>query len=141
MKVVDLGFPGGIGVRLIAVAAFAGLALAGVAFVEHGSATTTAISTTTAPSTSGRLTLEATFPVAHWTVQVQGHEKSVTPDGQFRATTEVTGDPATIFISAEPADPTSDTPVALRWRLAERNGMLWGAGSVSGTLSAVERAR
>jgi hypothetical protein len=141
MTGVDLGFPGGIGLRLVAVAGFAGLALAGVAFVEHGSATSTAITTTTAPSTSGRLMLEATFPVARWTVQVQGHEASVTTDGQFRASTDVTGDPATIYISAEPADPTSDAPAALRWRLAERNGILWGAGSVSGTLSATERGR
>ncbi|HEX3132844.1 MAG TPA: hypothetical protein VHX44_04585 [Planctomycetota bacterium] len=144
MKVVDLGFPGGVGLRLIAVAMFAGLALAGVTFVEHGSATSTAITTATAPSTSGRLTLEAIFPVAQWTVQVQGHETPVTADGQFRASAAVSGDPATIYISAEPADPTSDAPAALRWRLAERSGILWGAGNVAGTLSAAsptERAR
>jgi hypothetical protein len=141
MTTMDFGFPGGVGLRLIAVAVFAGLALAGVAFVEHGSATATAITTTTAPSTSGRLTLEATFPVARWTVQVQGRETSVTADGQFRASTEVTGDPTTIYISAEPADPTSDAPAALRWRLAERSGVLWGEGNVAGTLSATEHAR
>lgn len=144
MTGVDLGFPGGVGLRLIAVAAFAGLALAGVTLVEHGAATSTAITATSAPSTSGHLTLEATFPVAHWTVQVKGSDAAVVTDGQFRATADVTGDPVTIYISAEPTDPTSDAPAALRWRLAERSGVLWGAGNVAGTLSAAsttERAR
>ena len=98
--------------------------------------------TTAAPvatATSGRLVLETTAPVAAWTVQVRGQAVPAAVSTPQRWEGEVAGDPATIFIATEAADPTSTAAIALRWRLAGRSGMLWGEGAVSGTLAGVVR--
>jgi hypothetical protein len=134
MSTAGLGFSSGILPRLVAVAVFATLALAGVWLVERGGdpPPITAAAPVAATS-SGTLVLEATYPVAQWTVQVQGQAITGT-SSPHRWEAAVSGDGATIFIQAEGADPTSTTPAALRWTFAGRSGTLWGEGAVAGTL-------
>jgi len=138
MRAVDLGFPGGIGLRLVAVAVFAGLALAGVLLVEHGAATHATNVATIASSTHGRLTLEATFPVARWTVQVQGQTIAGSSPTSQKWEAQVSGDGASIFVQADTEDPTSSAPGALRWSFDGKSGVLWGEGTVAGTLTPTE---
>jgi len=131
------GFAGGVGLRLIGVAAFAAFALAAVLVVEHGGdppAITGAIPS--AATMHGRLVLETTYPVMHWTVQVQGKDVVATLSSAQRFEADVSGDGATIFVQAESADPASSAPAALRWSLAGKSGVLWGEGAVAGTLAA-----
>jgi hypothetical protein len=131
------GFAGGVGLRLVGVAAFAVFALTAVLVVERGGdppAIVTAVPV--AATTSGRLVLETTYPVARWTVQVQGKDVVAAQSSPQRYQADVSGDGATIFVQAEPADPSSTAPAALRWTLAGKSGVLWGDGTVAGTLAA-----
>lgn len=141
MSLAGLGFSGSVGMRLGAVALFAILAFVGVSTIEHGGdpAPITA-AVPVASTSSGTLVLEATYPVAQWTVQVQGQPVTGTASPhRFEAT--VSGDGATIFVQADGADPTSTTPAALRWRFAGKSGTLWGEGAVAGTLTDTEHGR
>ncbi|MBA3698296.1 MAG: hypothetical protein H0W78_05545 [Planctomycetes bacterium] len=141
------GFAGGVGMRLIGVAAFAVFALVAVLVVERGGNPPAIIPTAPVASTiSGRLVLETTYPVTRWTVQVQGKDVVATQITAQRFEADVSGDGATIFVQAEQVDPSSSAPAALRWSLAGKSGVLWGEGAVAGTLgaersSAPERGR
>ena len=136
MKVVDLGFPGGVGVRMIAVAVFALFALVAVLVVERGgnpAPITGAVPVAT--TASGVLELETTFPVGRWTI-VAGSEVIAGLSSDTRHwQAKVQGNPGSIFVQADSEDPTSATPVALRWRFAGKSGILWGEGTVAGTLA------
>ncbi len=133
----DLGFTGSAGLRLAAAMVFVLCATAGVVLVNAHSNTpvTTAAPTIITPTTSGRLILETTFAVARWTVQVQGHDVSGATATAQRWEATIAGDRSTIFVQAETADPTSATPVALRWSFAGQSGVLWGEGAVAGALT------
>ncbi len=135
--ITELGFTGGTGWRLVGAAAFAALAAAGVLVVEHHGGTPSTPTTVAAvtPVVSGRLVLETTFPVARWTVQLQGRTLAGMSRDDQHWEAEASGDGATIFVQAEPEDATSIQPVALRWTFAGRTGMLWGEGAVAGTLT------
>lgn len=134
---MSAGFSGGVGLRLVGVAAFALFALLAVSVVEHGGDPSKIVTATpVATTTSGRLVLETTFPVARWTVQVQGKDVTATQKAAQRFEADVSGDGATIFVEAEPADAASTAPGALRWTFSGRSGVLWGDGTVAGTLAA-----
>lgn len=135
------GFTGSAGLRLVGVLAFALFALVAVLVVEHGGDPPAIVTAApVAATTSGRLVLETTYPVARWTVQMQGKDVVAVLSAAQRFEAEVSGDGATIFVQAEQADPSSTAPAALRWTLAGKSGVLWGEGAVAGTLAA-ERAR
>lgn len=144
---LSAGFSGGVGLRLVGVAAFALFALMAVLVVERGGDPPAIIAAAPVASTSsGRLVLETTYPVTRWTVQVQGQDVVAALQSAQRFEADVSGDGATIFLQAEPADPTSSAAVALRWTLAGKSGVLWGEGGVAGTLAtersnAAERGR
>jgi hypothetical protein len=140
MSLAGLGFSGGVGVRLGAVATFATLAFVGVLAIERGGHSMPITAAAPVATTSGMLVLEATYPVAQWTVQVQGRPVAGT-SSPHRWEAQVSGDSATIFVQADGTDPTSTTPAALRWRFAGRSGTLWGEGTVAGTLAGAEHAR
>jgi hypothetical protein len=131
------GFAASAGLRLGGALAFALLAFTSVAVIE-GSGDPPAItaSAASAPLTSGRLVIEATFPVARWTVQVQGKDVIPTSSTPQRYEAELSGELATIFLQADPADATSTAAGALRWRFAGQSGMLWGEGTVADTIHA-----
>ena len=134
----DAGFAGSAGMRLSGALAFAVLACSAVVVVEYGgrSSTSLPVAVVATPAVSGRLTLETTFPVVRWTVQAQGRDLiGTTVSPQQWETSAATGHGATIFIQAEAADPTSVTPVALRWKYAGKTGVWWGEGAVAGTLT------
>lgn len=134
---MSAGFSGGVGLRLVGVTAFALFALLAVSVVEHGGDPSKIVTAApVATTTSGRLVLETTFPVARWTVQVQGRDVTATQKAAQRFEADVSGDGATIFVEAEPADATSTAPGALRWTFSGRSGVLWGDGTVAGTLAA-----
>lgn len=134
------GFTGSAGLRLVGVVAFALFALAAVLVVEHGGDPPAIVTAApVAATTSGRLVLETTYPVTRWTVQMQGKDVVAVRSAAQRFEAEVSGDGATIFVQAEPADPASTAPAALRWIFAGKSGVLWGEGAVAGTLAA-ERA-
>lgn len=138
---MSAGFSGGVGLRLVGVAAFALFALVAVLVVERGGNPPAIVTAApVAATTSGRLVLETTFPVARWTVQVQGKDVVATQKAAQRFEADVNGDGATIFVEAEPADASSTAAGALRWTLAGKSGVLWGEGTVAGTLAA-EQAR
>jgi hypothetical protein len=138
---MSAGFSGGVGLRLVGVAAFALFALVAVLVVERGGDPPAIVSAVpVVATTSGRLVLETTYPVARWSVQVQGKDVVATQKTAQRFEADVSGDGATIFVEAEPADPSSTAAGALRWTLAGKSGVLWGEGTVAGTLTA-ERAK
>jgi hypothetical protein len=133
---LDLGFSGGAAQRLAGVALFALVAVAGVLAVEHGTVAPPAAPIDTgAPAVNGALVLETTYPVERWTVQAQGREVVASASTAQRWEGIVGGDRATIFVQADAADAIGAAPVALRWRFAGRSGVLWGEGSVAGTLA------
>ena len=135
------GFSVGVGLRLVGVVVFAAFALAAVLVVEHGGAPAAMSAAAPRAATAhGRLVLETTYPVTQWTVQVQGQDMVPAHQTPQRFEADVNGDYATIFIQAEAGDPTSRAPAALRWTLGGKSGVLWGEGSVAGSLAA-ERAR
>jgi hypothetical protein len=74
------------------------------------------------------LTAEATFPVAHWTVLVDGVavEGQVDPAG-WRGS--VAG--GEILVQAERADAADLSPGAVRLRAGGREVVAWGEGTVS----------
>jgi hypothetical protein len=133
----DAGFAGSAGIRLCGALAFAVLACVAVMVVEYGGRTPTTLPVpiVAKPMVSGRLILETTFPVARWTVEAQGRDVIATTVSPQRWEAPIAGDGATIFIQAESADPTSVTPVALRWNYAGKTGLWWGEGSVAETLA------
>ncbi len=131
------GFTGSAGLRLVGVVIFALFALAAVLVVERGGDPPAIVTAApVAATTSGRLVLETTYPVARWTVQMLGKDVVAVLSAAQRFEADVSGDGATIFVQAEPADPSSTAPAALRWTLAGKSGVLWGEGAVAGTLSA-----
>ncbi len=133
----DAGFAGSAGMRLIGALAFAVLACAAVMVVEYGGRTEIPLSAAviSTSTVSGQLILETTFPVARWTVQAQSRDVVATTVSAQHWEASATGDGATIYIHAEAADPLSVAPVALRWNYAGKSGILWGEGSVAGTLT------
>ena len=133
----DAGFAGSAGMRLIGALAFAVLACATVMVVEYGGRTGTPLSTVviSTSTVSGKLTLETTFPVARWMVKAQDRDVVATTASDQHWEAPVSGDGATIFIQAEVADAISVAPGALRWNYAGKSGILWGEGSVAGTLT------
>jgi hypothetical protein len=138
---MSAGFRSGVGLRLVGVAAFMLFAFMAVLVVERGGGPTAIVAPApVTTSTRGRLVLETTFPVARWTVKVQGNDVVAAQHSAQRFEAEVSGDRATIFVEAEPADAISTAPGALRWTLAGKSGVLWGEGTVAGTLAA-ERGR
>lgn len=133
----DVGFAGSASMRLSGALAFAVLACAAVMVVEYGGRSGTPLATAVINTSTvgGRLTLETTFPVARWTVQAQSRDVIATTVDAHHWESPASGDGATIFIQAEASDPISVAPVALRWNYAGKSGILWGEGSVSGTLT------
>ena len=140
MRTNGLGFASGVAPRLVAVALFAVLALVGVLVIERGGdpSPITAATPVTA-LTRGTLELETTFPVGRWAVMAGGEVIAGISRDTHHWQAEVRGDPVTIFVQADSEDPTIAAPVALRWRFAGKSGILWGEGTVSGTLAEVGR--
>jgi hypothetical protein len=133
------GFAASAGLRLAGAATFALLAFGSVVVIE-GSGDPPAITArpTATAANGGRLRIEATFPVARWTVQIQGTDVVPLSSGPQRFECDLHGDLATVFIQAEPADATSTAAGALRWTFSSPNGnhsgLLWGEGSVADTI-------
>lgn len=143
MPAQDVGFAGSAWMRLAAAGLFAVIAIGGVRLVDHAGAGSPSVAAPTAaiPPVAGHLVLESTYPVAHWTVQVLGREVGGAVVAPQRWEADTAGNGATIFVQAEAADPGSTAPVALRWTFSGGSGMLWGEGSVAGTLAPpVQRA-
>lgn len=133
----DAGFAGSAGLRVCGAVVFAMLACVAVMVVEYGGRTGTPLSAAviTTSTVGGQLILETTFPVARWTVQAQSRDVVATTVSAQHWEAPVSGDGSTIFIQAEAADPLSVAPGALRWNYAGKSGILWGEGSVAGTLT------
>lgn len=141
------GFAASAGLRLAGAATFALLAFGSVVVIEGGG-DPPAITAHPAqsPDASGRLRIDATFAVARWTVQIGGKDVVPTSSSPQRFEADIHGELATVFIQAEPGDPTSTAAGALRWTLSntgggpssghssERTGMLWGEGTVADTI-------
>lgn len=138
------GFAASAGLRLGGALAFALLAFGSVLVIEGGGDPPAITASTEAARTSGHLVIEATFPVARWSVQIQGKDVVPTVSSTQRFEAELNGELATVFIQAEPADPTSNAAGALRWTFAgqsgRQSGLLWGEGTVADTIHAAANA-
>jgi hypothetical protein len=139
MPRTDLGFSSSAWLRLGAAALFMTAVLAGTVLVTRAGGSLVPQAQTAPPATAsaaaGRLVLEATYPVARWTVQVQGRDVGGTATGAQRWEGEVPAVAGSLFLQAEAADLGSAAPVALRWSLAGRAGIFWGEGAVAETLA------
>jgi len=92
-------------------------------------------------TTTSLLVIETTYPVQRWHVQMRGVDVTATKQDAQRFEAQINGDPTQCFIQAESADALSTAPAALRWQYAGHNGVLWGEGSVAGTLGSTTRDR
>lgn len=124
-------FPSPAWQRLLIALAYTGVVAMAVWAVERTPAIAARPAAQVPASTSLPIRVEATFPVAHWTVLVDG----VAVDGQAEAqawTGTLTG--REVLVQAERADAADLSPGALRLGVGSRSVVAWGEGTVSATL-------
>ncbi len=133
---IDLGFVSSSFLRIGAACVFALGAFIAVFSIEQQTAvpmTAAVIEPNT--TTTSLLIIETTYPVQRWHVQMRGVDVTATKKDAQRFEDQISGDPTQCFIHAESADALNAAPAALRWQYAEKSGVIWGEGSVAGSLS------
>ena len=139
---IDLGFVSSSLFRIGAACLFAIGAFIAVFSIEQQTAVPmTAAVIEPSTTTTSLLVIETTYPVQRWHVQMRGVDVTATKKDAQRFEAQISGDPTQCFIQAESADALSTAPAALRWQYAGNSGVLWGEGSVAGTLSSTTRER
>jgi hypothetical protein len=141
MSAPSVSFGSGIVTRLVIAAGYAALIWFAVRRVESRNDHTDAVAQTVAEVSGqpARLELTATYPVAEWTVRVNGTlVGAVSQSSSQHWLSEISSVGATdIFVDARRGDPLAKDPSAIRVRLmsgsAEYSETLWGTGAVCGT--------
>jgi hypothetical protein len=146
------GFTGSATKRLIFAGIYAAVAFKAVAMIIAHGAVPTSIEQLPAspPPALGMvvLTLQSTYPVAHWTVQVAGKDVlATTSDSQrWSGQLAVHQQAGEVFIQADATDPLASGACAVRAAVTGAHGdgrvtpvcpvqMLWGDGFIAATLA------
>jgi hypothetical protein len=141
MSAPSVSFGSGLVTRVVIAVGYAALIWFAVQRVEsrHDRDDAAAQTVDELPGQPARLELTATYPVAKWTVRVNGAlVDAAAQSSPQHWQAEISGAGATdIFVDAQRADPLATDPSAIQVRLvsgsAEHGETLWGTGAVCGT--------
>ena len=136
-----LGFPGGALARVALVGLYAALAAGAIVVVESRPPRPPPTAALVPDEARDRVDvqIEATYPVAAWTVRYAGAAVTADEAGPSRWRGRLAVDPGErqLVVEAAPSDPLASGPCALRIAVRRAGGAtesstLWGSGFISG---------